>query len=229
MKTIYGVIMAAVVMAAFPAGTYAKNPQTSEKKLDVIKLDPPDLAKGKPVMQALKNRKSERNLSDRKLTLQQLSELLWAANGVNRKDGKRTAPAALDIQAVDIYVVMPEGIRLYDAIQSRLLPVVEGDFRKQAGDQGFVHIAPVNLVYVADLAKLKKLPGFAGNIPDEVKMHWAYIAAGCQSQNVNLYCASEGLCVVVRGSIDKEKFGKILKLRPEQTVLSAQTIGYPKP
>jgi nitroreductase len=228
MKTIFSVILAAVILLTFPSGGFAQNPKNGKAKLEVIKLASPDLAKGKPLMQALKDRKSERALSNRKLSLQHLSELLWAANGVNRKDGKRTAPAALDIQAVDIYVVMPEGVYLYDAAGTLLLPVVEGDFRKQCGMQDFVYIAPVNLVYVADLAKLKKLPGFAGNIPDEVKLNWAYIAAGCQSQNVNLYCASEGLGAVVRGSIDKEKFGKTLKLRPEQTVLSAQTIGYPK-
>jgi nitroreductase len=228
MKSIFNLILVAAAMTVFPAGGWTGNPQAGKVKFDVIQLSAPDLAKGKSVMQALKNRKSERGFSARKLSHTHLSELLWAANGVNRKDGKRTAPAALDIQAVDIYVVMPEGVYLYDAVGNLLLPIIEGDFRPQTGDQDFVRIAPVNLVYVADLAKLKKLPGFAGSIPDEVKLNWSYIAAGCQSQNVYLYCASEGLCAVMRGSIDKEKFGKSLKLRPDQTVLSAQTVGYPK-
>lgn len=218
-----------IILMASQIGVSAQDPQNGEHKLGIIKLNVPNLAKGKSLMKALQERKSERNLSDKKLSLAHLSGLLWAANGVNRKDGKRTAPAALDIQAVDIYVVLPEGIYLYDAPQNRLMPVVEGDYRKQAGIQDFVYIAPVNLVYVADFARLKNLPGFAANVSDDDKRNWAYIAAGCQSQNVNLYCASEGLGAVVRGSIDKDKFGKILKLRPEQTVLSAQTVGYPKP
>jgi nitroreductase len=196
--------------------------------LDVINLNPPDLNKGIPVMQALKKRRSVRELSDKRLTLQQLSELLWAANGVNREDGKRTAPAALNIQGVDIYVVLPEGVYLYEPVKNQLLPAAQGDYRKQAGMQDFVHVAPVNLVYVGDFQKLNQLPPFAKNVTSDEKLKWAYIAAGLQAENVNLYAASEGLGATVRMSVDKEGLGKTIKLRPEQTIIVAQTIGYPK-
>ncbi len=198
------------------------------QKLDTLKLNAPNLDKGMLIMQALKNRKSTRELSDKKLSLEILSELLWAANGINREDGKRTAPAALNIQAVDIYVVLQEGVYQYEPVENQLIPIAEGDFRKQAGMQDFVFIAPVNLVYVVDLEKYKELPPYAANLPNEEKVKWALIAAGCQAQNVNLYCASEGLGATVRGLIDQKTFGEILKLRPEQKIILAQTVGYPK-
>ena len=179
-------------------------------------------------MLALKDRRSERSFSDKKLSLQQISELLWSANGVNRDDGKRTAPAAVNVQFVDIYAVTQEGVFQYDAIKHRLIPIVAGDLRKECGMQDFVSVAALNLVYVADFQKSKILPSFAANSTQEVKLQWAYLGAGAQSQNVNLYCASEGLGTVVRTSINAEIFGKIIHISPEQIVLLAQTIGYPK-
>lgn len=174
-------------------------------------------------MQALKNRKSERELSDKKLSLQHLSELLWAANGVNREDGKRTAPSASNKHPVDVYVVLQEGVYLYEPVKHQLLPVVEGDFRKLTGMQNYVYTAPVNLIYVADLGRLKDLPT---SVSTEEKLKWAYVEAGHKAENVYLYCASEGLGAAERTLIDKEKLGKVIKLRSEQTVISAQTIGY---
>ena len=200
----------------------------SLQKLDTLQLSAPNLDKGVPFMQALKNRKSTRELSDKKLSLQHLSELLWAANGVNREDGKRTAPVAMNKQVIDIYVVLQEGVYLYEPVKNQLVPIAEGDFRKQAGMQDFVFFAPVNLVYVLDLDKYKDLPPFAANLPNEEKIKWACIAAGCQAQNVNLYCASEGLGATVRGLIDQKIFGEVIKLRPDQIIILAQTVGYPK-
>ena len=176
-------------------------------------------------MQALNNRRSVRSFSDKKLSLQQISGLLWSANGINRDDGKRTAPAAVNVQFVDIYVVMQEGVYLYDALIHRLIPVVEGDFRKDCGSQDFVAVAALNLVYVADFQKSKKLPEYAAKATPEMKLQWAYLGAGAQSQNANLYCASEGLGAVVRTSINGEIFGKIIHISPDQTVVLAQTIG----
>lgn len=203
-------------------GTPAERPQFRE-----IKLLQPDLSGGATVMKALKNRKSTRSFLDQPLSLQHLSDLLWAANGVNREDGKRTAPAAINIQFVDIYVVLKEGVYLYDPLKSELLPVAAGDFRAETGMQHFVSTAPLNLVYVADLAKLKRLPEFVPVMSREAKLGWASVEAGAQSENVYLYCASEGLGVVVRALIDKEKFGQTARLRPDQIILLAQTIGYP--
>jgi len=193
--------------------------------INPIKLNSPKLDKGISIMQALKNRKSERELSDKKLSLQHLSELLWAANGVNREDGKRTAPSASNKHPVDVYVVLQEGVYLYEPVKHQLLLIVEGDFRKLAGMQNYVHTAPVNLIYVADLDKLKDLPTPA---PTDEKLKWTYIEAGHQAENVYLYCASEGLGVRTRTLINKEKLGNAIKLRSEQTVISAQTVGYPQ-
>jgi hypothetical protein len=193
-------------------------------QLDVIKLNPPDLNKGISVMQALKKRKTQRDISDKKLTLQQLSDLLWAADGINRPDGKRTAPAAMAIYSVDIYAVLPEGVYLYDVAKHELKPVAKGDFRKLAGMQDFVFIAPVNLVYILNL---KGWRNAQRPVSDEKRDLWVRFEVGLVAQNVNLYCASEGLGATVRGLIDQKKFGEVIKVRPEQVVL-AQTIGYPK-
>jgi nitroreductase len=190
----------------------------------VIKLNPPDLNKGIPVMQALKKRKTQRDISDKKLTLQQLSELLWAADGINRPDGKRTAPAAMAMYAVDIYVVLPEGVYLYDVAKHELAPIAKSDFRKLAGMQDFVFIAPVNLVYVLNLKNWQNL---SRPVPEQKRDFWIHCEVGFLAQNVNLYCASEGLGATVRGIIDEKKFSEVIKVRPEQIVL-AQTIGYPK-
>ena len=191
--------------------------------MNPIKLDPPRLDRGIPVMQALKDRRSEREFSDRELSLPHLSELLWAANGVNREDGRRTAPSAQNKHLVDVYTVLQEGVYLYDPAGHQLLPLAEGDFRKLTGMQDYVFNAPVNLVYVADLDKLKDSRMQA---PTDEKMKWAYIEAGHKAENVYIYCASEGLGARTRMLMDKEKLGGVMKLRPEQTVVSAQTVGY---
>jgi nitroreductase len=180
------------------------------------------------MMRALKERRSVREYDTRPLTLRQLSELLWAANGVNRDDGKRTAPAAVNQQLVDIYVILPVGAFLYDAPGGRLLPVAAGDLRTMAGRQEFVASAPVNLVYVADPTRFKSRPGGPA-IPDEEKLNWARIAIGAQAQNVGLYCAAEKLGNVVRAMVDREKLGPALKLRADEAIILAQTVGCLKP
>ncbi|MGD0552834.1 MAG: SagB/ThcOx family dehydrogenase [Sedimentisphaerales bacterium] len=193
---------------------------------EVIKLIPPDLNGGISLMQALKKRKSTRDISDKKLTSQQLSDLLWAADGTNRADGKRTSPAAMGIYCVDIYVVLPEGIYLYDAAKHQLKTVAKGDFRKAAGMQDFVFIAPLNLVYVFTLRNPKESHGPAP-VPEEKRKIWGDVEVGCMVQNVYLYCASQGLAAVVRGMVDQKKFGEAINVKPEQIIV-AQTIGYPK-
>ncbi len=193
---------------------------------EVIKLNPPDLNGGISLMQSLNKRKSTRDISDKKLTIQQLSDVLWAADGVNRSDGKRTSPAAMGVYCVDIYAVLPEGIYLYDPAKHELAPVAKGDFRKTAGMQDFVFIAPLNLVYVFTLRNPKESHGTAP-VPEERRKVWGDVEAGCMVQNVYLYCASQGLAAVVRGMVDQKKFGELIKVKPEQIVV-AQTIGYPK-
>jgi SagB-type dehydrogenase family enzyme len=182
-----------------------------------IVLPKPQTDGGKPLMQVLKERKSGRDFSPEKLPPQMLSNLLWAAWGVNRPDGRRTAPSASNRQEIDIYVATADGLYLYNAKDHQLDPVLKEDIRAAAGRQPFVGQAPLNLIYVADQAKM--------NRPDDTM---AYADTGFISQNVYLYCASEGLATVVRGSVDRESLAKVMKLRPEQKITLAQTVGYPK-
>jgi SagB-type dehydrogenase family enzyme len=192
------------------------------QELQPIKLSPPDLSKGKPLMQVLKDRHTSREFSPDNLPTEVLSNLLWAAAGINRPDsGKRTAPSAQNKQEIDIYVSTAEGIYLYDPKENILKPVVSGDLRGATGLQTFVKEAPVNLVYVADLAKM--------SVRSEMdRMMWAGADTGFISENVYLFCASEGLATVVRANIDRLKLAEVMKLRLDQKITFAQTIGYPK-
>ena len=152
---------------------------------------------------------------------QTLSNLLWAAFGINRPDGRRTAPSAMNWQEVSIYVVTPAGVYVYDAKATVLEPVVAGDFRAATGTQSFVKDAAVNLVYVSDLSKTD------GAASSEAELYTA-ADVGFIAQNVYLYCASEGLATVVRASVDKPALAKTLKLQPQQRIILAQSVGYPK-
>jgi SagB-type dehydrogenase family enzyme len=177
---------------------------------------------GRPLMQVLKARSSSREFRSEKLPEQVLSNLLWAAFGVNRPEsGKRTAPSAKNWQEIDIYVAAAEGLYVYDAKAHILKPVLAGDIRALTGTQSYVKEAPVNLVYVADLAK-------TGDAGREEKDLYTGADTGFIAQNVYLYCASEGLAAVVRGSIDRPALAKAMRLRPDQKITLAQTVGYPK-
>ena len=218
----------AVILLASGAVAQTAPAATPAMKLTTIKLAAPKLDKGMPLMQALSKRASTRTITDAKLTDQQLSEILWAADGKNRPDGHRTAPSAIAKYPVDIYAVLPQGVYLYDVAKHDLVPVAEGDFRKQTGRQDFVYLAPLNLVYVADLDRFKAGSQTGSNLSDEAKFTWAAIEAGAQVQNVYLYCASEGLGAVIRGSVDGAAFAKVIDARPSQRVICAQTVGHPK-
>ena len=182
----------------------------------------PQIEGGKPLMQVLKDRKSSREFSSEKLPLQVLSNMLWAAFGINRPDsGKRTAPSARNWQEIDIYVATSEGLYLYDAKAHLLIPILAEDVRVMTGLQSFVKDAPVNLIYVADFSK-------TGTATNEEKEFYSAANTGFISQNVYLYCASEGLATVVRGHIDRAALAKVMKLRPDQKVILAQSVGYSK-
>lgn len=172
-------------------------------------------------MQALKERRSTREFSPEKLSPQMLSNLLWAAWGINRPDGRRTAPSASNRQEIDIYVALADGVYLYEAKEHRLRQVLTEDVRAQTGRQPFVAQAPLNLVYVADMAR-------AGGGRPEDQQFYPAIDTGFISQNVYLFCASEGLGTVVRGLVDRDALAKVMKLRPDQRVIVAQTVGYPR-
>jgi SagB-type dehydrogenase family enzyme len=186
-----------------------------------IKLLKPQTDGGMPLMQALKTRQSLREFSPDKLPLQVLSNLLWAADGINRPDGKRTAPSAVNWQNIDIYVALSDGLYLYQPSEHALKAILTDDVRAATGKQDFVKEVPVNLIFVADFSKITR-----GT--DEDKNFYSAAHTGFISQNVYLYCASQGLATVVRGLIDRESMAKLMKLRPDQKVMLAQSVGYPK-
>ena len=192
------------------------------QQLRPIDLPKPDTSGGRPLMQVLKERAIVREFRSEKLPPQVLSNLLWAAFGIHRPEsGKRTAPSAVNRQEIDIYVAMKEGLYLYDAEGCRLQPVLAEDFRAKTGRDAFVREAPLNLIYMADFARM-------GNSSDQNKIFYSAADTGFISQNVYLYCTSEGLGTVVRGGVDRDALRKTMKLRPEQRVVRAQTVGYPR-
>lgn len=176
---------------------------------------------GKPLMQALKERQTVREFSPAGLPAQVLSDLLWAGDGINRPAiAHRTAPSAMNSQEIDIYVATTEGIYIYDAKGNRLEPVASGDIRARTGSQDFVKVAPVTLVLVADLARQTKAKR-------EDKEGYAAFDAGCIGQNIYLFCASAGLAAVVHET-DRTGLREALHLKPDQKIIIAQSVGYPK-
>lgn len=183
-------------------------------------LPKPTPAGGMPLMEALARRQSIRSFSEKELPAEVLSNLLWAAWGVNRPStGRRTAPSAHNRQPIDLYVITANGAYLYEAKEHRLVHVAGGDLRKLAGRQDFVYSAPVNLIYVEDTTRSGQ---------DAQSAVWSGVTAGAIAQNVYLFCASEGLATVVRGWVDHEPLARALALKPTQRVILAQTVGYPK-
>ena len=197
-----------------PAGLFAQD-------LKPVALPAPQTSGGKPLMQALKERKSTREFSPEKLSPQMLSNLLWAGWGINRENGLRTAPSSSNKQEIEVYAVMADGAYVYDAKGNALKPVVSGDLRKATGTVAFVGEAPLNLVYVADFSKM-------GGTDENAKTATANANTGLIAQNVYLFCASEGLGTVVRGSVPRAELSKALNLRPDQRITLAQTVGYIK-
>jgi SagB-type dehydrogenase family enzyme len=186
-----------------------------------IKLPDPKLDQSKSLAQALKDRKTSREYSSGDLSPQTLSNLLWAAFGINRADGKRTAPSAYNKQEIDVYVTTAKGAYLYDAKANTLVPVTSEDLRTLTGTQSYFKDAAINLVYVADLTKMNEAE-------ENIKMLLAATDTGFIAENVYLFCATEGLANVFRAGMDKQKLGAALKLRPEQRITFAHTVGMPK-
>ncbi|HBD08548.1 MAG TPA: nitroreductase [Syntrophobacteraceae bacterium] len=187
---------------------------------DSIQLPSPQMEGGKPLMQALKDRMTVRSFREEKLSMQTLSNLLWAAFGINRPDGRRTAPSAKNWQEIGIYVATADGLFHWDAGRNTLDPISTKDLREMTGTQAYVKEAAANLIYVADYAKV------GGGGADKDVLVGA--DTGFISQNVYLFCASEGLATVVRAGIDRDALARELKLRPEQKIILAQSVGYPR-
>ncbi len=186
-----------------------------------IKLNAPEMSGGMPLMEALKNRKSQREfIPGRELPDQVISNLLWAAFGINRPEtGHRTAPSSLNMQDIDIYVATSKGVYVYKPKAHALELVVPSDLRAMTGTQEYVKDASINLIFVSDFSKL-------GDREESWKFRTGRIDTGLISQNVYLFCASEGLGTVVRGKIDVPRLEKAIKLRSDQHIILCQSVGY---
>jgi len=188
-----------------------------------IVLNKPDTGRGVNVMKAFAERSSQSKFDTVSLKLQDLSDLLWAADGINRvESGKRTAPSAMNAQDVDIYVAMKKGFYLYDAKKHQLDLVAAGDFRQQvAGRQENFAGAPLFCVLVSDISRFK-------NGSDSLKLSWAALDAGIISQNIGLFCAGTGFATHPRVTMDVPKLREILKLKPSQYPLINNLVAYKK-
>ena len=195
--------------AIFAAGIHAETPWV---------LPAPQKCGGMPLMQALSERSTKRAYSSKELTNQQISDLLWCANGINRANGKRTAPSAVNRQEIELYLLTSQGVFKYDAAKNILTEINKGDFRQWAGNFN----APVYVALVADTKKA-------------VSAHYAKIDSGYVSQNIYLYCASSGLGTCAIGSFDRikdsgkgKKLRNALKLEDKQIILLTHSVGVPE-
>ena len=230
-RTFVRTLPAATVLAGTASGSLLK--AATFQDLQPIHLPLPEKEGGKSVLAALQERKTTRSISSKPLPVQVLSNLLWAAFGVNRglasfnKPG-RTAPSASNSQEIDLYVALAEGLYLYEAIPHRLVPVAAGDFRGRAG-RGRAGTAPVSIFYVADLTRYDLGP----DQPDraigdpEIQKSYYYTDTGFIAQNVYLYAASAGLAAWFH-NCDKENTVSEFRLHSKQRILFAQTLGYPE-
>ena len=205
-----GILAGAAAAATRPAAAQTTEPRALPKA---------QMDGGMPLMVALKLRRSTREYSARSLSDQTLSNLLWAAFGINRPSGDRTAPYWRHIMVIDVYLATADGVFLYDPKDHALVEYMKDDIRADTGLQDFVATAPLNLVYVAHGERMK-------DITPEDRRLYASVDAAFIGQNVYLYCASEGLASVFRGAVDYDKLTRRMKLPEQQFVTFAQTVGY---
>ena len=213
-----------------------REPRSASDASRPIKLPRPVLQPSSSLARTLQHRKTTREISTKRLPLQTLSNLLWAACGVNRRKGPfgipgRTAASASNSQEIDVYVALEEGTYLYDPFHHRLVPVVAGDLRRLAIGRGQAEAgaeAPVRLVYVADIDKLIHTSGYQepGLRDPDVQRSYYYVDTGLIAANVYLFAASVGLAAWFH-NCDKSQLSTKLNLREDQHVLFGQTVGYP--
>ncbi len=207
-------LLTSAALAAVPDTTRAQ-------ELMPIALPGPRGDGGMPLTAALKLRRSTREYSDKPLPIQVLSDLLWSAFGINRPGGDRTAPYWRHVMVMDVYAALRDGVWLYQPKEHALKPHLNADIRAETGQQDFVAIAPLNLVYVAHGERMTEIS------PEERRLY-ASVDTGFIGQNVYLFCASEGLATVFRGAVDTAKLARTLNLPDGQFVTFAQTVGYPR-
>lgn len=190
-----------------------------------ISLPKPNTSESKMLVELLNERKSVREYYDKELTREQLSQILWAANGVTKRyDGAgHVNPAAMGIYAVDVYAVTADGIYLYQPEKHALKLIAKGDFRATTTTgQDFVKTAPLNLVYVENISAWKKS---SHPMSRTQQIACANIAAGAMAQSVALAAGAEDLGNCVRASIDEAAFKQAAKLSVGQKIILAQTVG----
>jgi nitroreductase len=209
-ESVAGILAGSAAAAAIP---------TSAAQMKTMALPAPRREGGRPLLSALNLRHSTRAYSSRALSMQTLSDLLWAAFGVNRPSGDRTAPYWRHIMVIDIYLAMADGVWLYEPKAHELQFYLPDDIRAQTGSQDFVASAPLNLVYVAHGERMQDLKL-------EERRLYSSVDTGFIGQNVYLFCASEGLATVFRGAVDYAKLAGAMKLPDQQFVTFSQTVGY---
>jgi nitroreductase len=182
-------------------------------------LPKPDLKSGKPLMECFALRRTSRSFSSASLPDQIIGEVLFAADGVTRSNGRKTVPTARDMRNQSVYVFMADGVFLYDGKRHALVPFLKGDLRKHCGTQTFHSKAPLVLVFVSDMRAV-------GNTP-ELQSLYAGNHSGSASQNVYLYAASKDLSTVVCGLLDRDAIKKFLNLKADQMVIYSQPVAYP--
>ena len=193
---------------------------SNAQELETIKLEEPNMNRSGSVMSALKNRKSTGEYSDKMLNMDDLSDLLWSANGINRPEsGKKTAASAMNGQDVSIYTFTTEGVHLYDAAAHDLKPVVSGDHRKLFGERG---MSPLIVLLVTDISKF----GEVGT--EELRREWGAIDLGLVSQNIAIFCAANGIGTKPRAGMNREGIKSLLELTDTQLPMLNHSVGYPK-
>jgi nitroreductase len=209
-------------IALLSTAVAAAMPSVAIAAIEPPVLPPPQMEGGMRLMDVLKARHSTRDFADRPIPPQVLSNLLWAAWGVNRANGLRTAPSSHSVMDIDLYLAMADGVWIFDPKAHRLLPHMPDDVRGETTTgQDFVKTAPLNLIYVSDAARMGK-PSDADRILNGIA------DSAVIGQNVYLFCASEGLATVLRASVPGERLAKRLNLAPTQAIYFAQSVGYPK-
>lgn len=214
--------MSDTLLLSYEALSEARPGTVHGESAKTIELPEPRFNAGAPIMTALSPRRSTRTFSDEALSDDVLSDLLWAANGINRPEtGGRTAPSAHAFNEIDVYAALPGGVYRYDPQTHRLLLKHAVDARNLTGYQDFVETAPLDLVYVVASSRLLQLP-------PQQRDTCAGVATGCIAQNVSLYCASAGLATVVRGWLNHRLLADALRLNEDELPILAQTVGKPR-
>ena len=204
-----------------PAASVLGWPAIGSERSNLMDLPPPRKSGGMPLMSALQQRHSTREYSDRPIPMQLLSDLLWAAFGINRPSGERTAPYWRHVMVIDVCVALADGVFVYEPMAHTLLLHLADDIRGQTGYQDFVATAPLNLIYIAHGERMT-------DISAEERRLYASVDAAFIGQNVYLFSASEGLATVFRAAVDYPELARTLRLADQQFVTFAQTVGYPR-